>query len=310
MAMGMGMSWQPTQEPEAEALSNAALEMLILPRQRDLGDGFMVRRVLPFAKRRSVGPFVFFDHFGPTDFVAGTGLDVRPHPHIGLATLTYLLEGEILHRDNLGSVQPIRAGAVNWMVAGRGIAHSERTPPALRQAGSRLSGVQLWVALPEAHEETAPSFTHHPAEALPVAAEGGRRLRLIAGTLDGMAAPATLFTALFCADAALETGASLKVSEEHAERGLYVLSGAIELGGERFDAGRLLVLNPGRVERVTAVAPARLLLLGGAPLDGPRHIWWNFVSSSSARIEQAKRDWREGRYPPVPGESDFIPLPA
>ncbi|HXP30467.1 MAG TPA: pirin family protein [Stellaceae bacterium] len=303
------MSWLPAKEPSAEAGPSPALELVILPRVRDLGDGFAVRRVLPFTERRALGPFVFFDHFGPTEFRLGEGLDVRPHPHIGLATVTYLLDGEILHRDSLGSVQPIRPGAVNWMTAGRGIVHSERTPPAARAEGARIHGVQLWVGLPRRHEETAPGFSHHPAETLPLIAGKGSRLRLIAGSLMGAQAPVPIFSALFCAEAELAGGAEIELPAEHEERGAYILSGEVELGGEIFPSHRLLVLRPGRAEMLRAAAPARLLLLGGAPLDGPRHIWWNFVASSTERIEQAKADWKAGRFMPVPGESDFIPLP-
>ena len=303
------MSGQPVPDPQPTPQHGAAVETVIVPHIRDLGDGFTVRRVLPFAQHRTVGPFVFFDHFGPTLFRAGQGLDVRPHPHIGLATVTYLLDGEILHRDGLGTVQAIRPGAVNWMTAGSGIVHSERTPPAERAHGSAITGAQLWVALPRAQEETAPAFAHYAADVLPRLEGEGCALRVIAGTLHGARSPVATLSELFCADATLATGARLELAAEHEERGLYVLSGAVTLAGERFGPEQLVVLKPGEAAVVSATAPSRLLLLGGARLDGPRHIWWNFVSSSKERIEQAKADWRAGRFTPVPGEAESIPLP-
>lgn len=291
-------------------MTNSAVETVVMPRTRDLGDGFEVRRALPSAQRRTVGPFVFFDQMGPVAFPAGNGLDVRPHPHIGLATVTYLFEGEILHRDSLGTVQPIRPGAVNWMTAGRGIVHSERTPPELRaREDVRLFGVQTWVALPKAFEETAPAFAHHRADQLPVLEEPGKRLRLIVGTLYGARSPVVVFSEMFYADAELRNGARLDIPAEHAERAIYVVAGRIEIAGAPIDAGRLIVLGPGADIAIAASGAARLLLFGGAPMDGPRHLWWNFVSSSQERIEQAKEDWKTGRFAPVPGETEFIPLP-
>ena len=303
------MSWRPAPEPAAGASPPAAIEMVIVPRSADLGDGFTVRRVLPFAKRRMVGPFVFFDHFGPTLFRAGKGLDVRPHPHIGLATVTYLFEGEILHRDSLGSVQTIRPGAVNWMTAGHGIVHSERTPQELRRGASSITGLQLWVALPKPHEETAPSFVHHAASALPRVEGDGVDARIIAGALFGARSPVATVSDLFYADVILAPGARLECPADHEERGIYVISGDVALAGETFAPERLVILTPGATPVLTAAQGARLLLLGGAALEGPRHIWWNFVSSSKERIEQAKADWTAGRFAAVPGESDFIPLP-
>jgi redox-sensitive bicupin YhaK (pirin superfamily) len=284
-------------------------EAIIVPRTRDLGDGFEVRRVLPSVERRSVGPFVFFDQMGPTVLRAGAGLDVRPHPHIGLATVTYLFDGEILHRDSLGTVQPIRPGEVNWMTAGRGIVHSERTPPELRAGGARSFGIQTWVGLPQEQEEVEPFFAHHPAAELPVIEGEGKRVRLIAGALFGSRSPLNLFSEMFYADAELAVAARLELTPEHRERAIYIAEGMVEVGGDGWEAGRLLVFSPGIPVTIGAVAKARLLLLGGEPLDGPRHLWWNFVSSSTERIEQAKADWREGRFPPVPGETEFIPLP-
>jgi hypothetical protein len=300
-----------TQQP------TAAIDTVIVPRSRDIG-GFEVRRVLPSVQRRMVGPFVFFDQMGPATFEAGRGLDVRPHPHIGLATVTYLFEGEILHRDSLGTVQPIRPGEVNWMTAGRGIAHSERTGPEVRRSGGRLFGIQSWVALPAGHEETAPAFAHHGADALPlIEGDGGVRVRLIAGSAWGTCAPVAVLSDLFYADAALEAGARLALPAEYEERAAYVAEGAVTVDGQAFPAGQLLVfrsgaeivIEAGAVADSGGAAAARVMLLGGAPMDGPRHIWWNFVSRSTERIEQAKEDWKAGRFPPVPGETEFIPLP-
>jgi redox-sensitive bicupin YhaK (pirin superfamily) len=289
--------------------SSAALETVIVPRTRDLGDGFQVRRALPSVQRRMVGPFVFFDQMGPTVLRAGTGLDVRPHPHIGLATVTFLFDGEILHRDSLGTVQPIRPDEVNWMTAGRGIAHSERTPPENRRTESRLFGIQTWVALPKEHEETEPTFAHHGAADLPVVAGEGKRVRLIIGALYGARSPVRVFSEMFYADAALDPGARLEIPADHEERALYVAEGRIEVDGAAYDAGQLLVFRPGDPVTIAAADRSRALLLGGEPMDGPRHVWWNFVSSSKERIEQAKADWKAGRFPPVPGETEFIPLP-
>jgi len=284
-------------------------EAVIVPRTRDLGDGFEVRRVLPSEERRTVGPFVFFDQMGPTVLRAGTGLDVRPHPHIGLATVTYLLDGEILHRDSLGTVQPIRPGEVNWMTAGRGIVHSERTPPELRTTGTRLFGIQTWIGLPNDREEVEPSFVHHAESALPMLEGDGKHVRVIAGEFQGARSPLAVFSETLYADAALAAGARLEVPPDYRERAIYIVEGRIAIAGDLFEAGRMLVFSPGDAILVDAIAQARCLLLGGEPLDGPRHLWWNFVSSSVERIDQAKADWREGRFPRVPDETEFIPLP-
>ena len=284
-------------------------EAVIVPRTRDLGDGFEVRRALPSEERRTVGPFVFFDQMGPTVLRAGTGLDVRPHPHIGLATVTYLLDGEILHRDSLGTVQPIRPGEVNWMTAGRGIVHSERTPPELRTTGTRLFGIQTWIGLPNDREEVEPSFVHHAESALPMLEGDGKHVRVIAGEFQGARSPLAVFSETLYADAALAAGARLEVPPDYRERAIYIVEGRIAIAGDLFEAGRMLVFSPGDAILVDAIAQARCLLLGGEPLDGPRHLWWNFVSSSVERIDQAKADWREGRFPRVPDETDFIPLP-
>jgi len=281
---------------------------MIVARTGDIG-GFEVRRALPSVKRRMVGPFVFLDQMGPAEFLIGHGLDVRPHPHIGLATVTYLFEGEIMHRDSLGTVQPIRPGAVNWMTAGSGIAHSERTAPELRAQGFNLFGIQAWVALPSSAEETAPTFVHYPAKGLPIIQGEGKTVRVIAGSLYGESSPVETPTATFYADAALEAGARIPLPADHEERAVYVAQGKIDIAGDSFEMGQLLVFRPGDEITITALTPARVMLLGGEPMDGPRHIWWNFVSSSLDRIEQAKADWKAGRFGAVPDDNEFIPLP-
>jgi redox-sensitive bicupin YhaK (pirin superfamily) len=290
--------------------ANPSVELFIVPPVHDLGDGFHVRRALPSSQRRMIGPFVFFDQMGPTVLRAGSGLDVRPHPHIGLATVTYLFDGEIIHRDSLGTVQAIRPGAVNWMIAGRGIVHSERTAADKRSTGSSLSGIQTWIALPKAEEERAPSFRHYPASALPLIDGEGKSVRLIAGSLFGKQSPVATLSEMFYADATLAADARLSIDAEHEQRAVYVIRGRVDIGGSSFDAGQMVVLLPREAITVLALGPVQLLLLGGAALDGPRHVWWNFVSSSTERIEQAKQDWREGRLGHVPGDAEFIPLPA
>jgi redox-sensitive bicupin YhaK (pirin superfamily) len=304
------MSVWPTVDPVCSLGSKtSAIEIVIQARSRDLG-GFLVGRVLPSAARRLVGPFIFFDHMGPADLAPGRGLDVRPHPHIGLATVTYLFEGEIVHRDSLGSHQPIRPGAVNWMTAGRGIVHSERTGPELRRVGSRVHGLQLWTALPLAHEETEPEFHHYPAETLPSLEIGGARIRVLAGSTYGELSPVKTFSPVFYADVAMPAGCELPMPSEHEERAAYIVDGAVTCGGEQAERGRMLVFATGAEVALRATTDARIALIGGAPIDGERHIWWNLVSSSEARIEQAKRDWKEGQFPKVPGdEAEFIPLP-
>lgn len=304
------MNVLPSVDPVcAGSAATSAIALVIDGRPRDLG-GFAVRRVLPAAARRLVGPFIFFDHMGPAEFEAGQGIDVRPHPHIGLATVTYLFDGEIVHRDSLGSHQAILPGDINWMTAGRGIVHSERTGAEKRRAGSRVHGLQLWVALPLAHEETAPEFHHHPAATLPSVDLGGARIRVLAGSAYGQTSPVAALSPLFYADVALPAGGELPLPREHAERAAYVVDGAVCVGEERAERGRMLVFAQGAEVVLRAVTDARLALIGGAPIDGERHIWWNFVSSSEARIEQAKKDWQEGRFPKVPGdEAEFIPLP-
>lgn len=287
-----------------------SIEQIILPSVRDLGEGFKVRRALPSAQRRTVGPFIFLDGFGPVIFGEAEGMDTRPHPHIGLATVTYLLEGALVHRDSEGFVQEIRPGDVNLMTAGRGIVHSERSRPN-RPAGAVLSGFQGWLALPTVLEETNPGFQHVPAAALPASDGEGVSMRLLAGSLHGMRAPTRTFSDIVMADVVLADGARFRVDAEHVERAIYVVSGAIEVAGQTgaFGPDRLVAFRPGAEIVLRASGPARLMLLGGEPLEGRRHIYWNFVSSRRERVEQAARDWQEGRFPSVPGETEFIPLP-
>jgi redox-sensitive bicupin YhaK (pirin superfamily) len=303
------MSWQPATDPACTTGASSALATIIEGRQRDLG-GFSVRRLLPSAERRLIGPFIFLDHIGPAAFPPHAGLDVRPHPHINLATVTYLFEGRIVHRDSLGCHQDIRPGELNWMTAGRGIVHSERSDPADREAGVKLHGMQAWTALPRDAEEIAPAFAHHPAEALPDFTDGGAHLRLIAGTAYGLTSPVPTASPLFYVEARLQGGAALLMPTDHPERAAYVVEGAVWCEGARFVPGQLLVFHPDVPAELRAEEPSRLMLLGGAPLDGPRHIWWNFVSSRPERIEQAKQDWRDGRFGTIPGDDqEFIPLP-
>jgi redox-sensitive bicupin YhaK (pirin superfamily) len=299
----------PANEPECLDLESASIELLIDARPRDLG-GFTVRRVLPSARRRLVGPFIFFDQMGPADLPAGVGFDVRPHPHIALATVTYLFDGEIVHRDNLGFVQPIRPGDVNWMTAGQGIVHSERSSPETRSSGQRLYGIQSWVALPLEHEETEPRFEHYPARVIPVVQRSGAVLDVIAGTAFGAESPVRVSSPTFYVHARLEAGARLVIEAEHEERAIYVVEGALGCDGRVFRPGTLVVLRPGAVE-IAAQEPTRAMLLGGAKLAGERHVFWNFVSSSKDRIELAKEDWRNLRFATIPGDDvEFIPLPG
>ena len=286
------------------------MTILIAPRSHDIG-GLEVRRAVPSLLARSVGPFVFVDHMGPALFEPGRGIDVRPHPHIGLATVTYLWAGALRHRDTLGSQQDILPGDVNWMTAGRGIAHSERTPPDPRAAGHALHGMQTWVALPKSHEETAPSFHHHAAATLPVRDHAGARLRVIAGRGFGMESPVRVFADTFNVAVDLAAEAELPIEAEAAERALYVLEGQAQLDGADLPEKHLVVLDPGTRHLLRAKTPLKAMLFGGEPLDGPRHMWWNFVSSSKERIEQAKHDWETGAFGLIPGDDvERIPLPA
>ncbi len=304
------MSWLVAEDPKpGDPRSCDALETVIVPRARDLG-GFEVRRALPSARRQMVGPFIFFDQMGPAQFLAGEGIDVRPHPHIGLSTVTWLFDGQIHHRDSLGSSVPIEPGELNWMTAGRGIVHSERTAPDERANSGNLFGIQSWVALPSHREEIAPDFTHYSAGELPVVEDSGKSVRLIAGSLYGQMSPVVTQSELFYAEALLEAGAAIPLPADHEDRAVYIAEGEIEITGDRFGAGQFLVFKPGDRIAIKAVSGCRLMLLGGEPMDGPRHIWWNFVSSSRERIEQAKADWKQGRFDTVPGdEEEFIPLP-
>ena len=304
------MSFFPAKDPvPGDAQSSDAIAHVVVPRSVDLGE-FQVHRALPSAQSRMVGPFIFFDHFGPAIFSSGTGMDVRPHPHIGLATVTYLFEGEIVHRDSLGTAIPIHPGAINWMTAGRGLVHSERTAAERRHGGEPLHGLQLWVALPATDEETAPAFVHTAAKDIPELTESDMTLRVVAGALCGLRSPvATLWDTLF-AEARLKAGATLPLDASYEERALYVITGEIDIGGVAFGPEKLLVLKPGDRIAVRATRDTRLVVVGGAAMDGPRHIWWNFVSSRKDRIEAAKADWKAGRFPLVPGDtSEFIPLP-
>lgn len=303
------MSWQPAEAPACpDDTRCGAVETALVPRVRDLGD-FEVRRVLPAAQRQMVGPFIFFDQMGPTVFRDGQAIDVRPHPHIGLATVTWLIEGEIMHRDSLGSAQVIRPGEVNWMTAGSGIVHSERTPVERRNVGAALYGIQTWLALSKPDEETAPAFVHVGATELPSIEGEGMRLTVVAGGAFGRRAPVPVFSETLYVDGRLDSGAALKLPDEVDERGLYVLGGAVTLAGAEFSAGSMLVFRPKAEVVVRARSDSHVLLLGGATVDGPQRIWWNFVSSSAERIEAAKADWKAGRFPKVPGDDEFIPLP-
>jgi redox-sensitive bicupin YhaK (pirin superfamily) len=304
------MSWQPGADPIlGDKTSCDLIEMVIVPRVRDLG-GFEVRRALPSQQRQMVGPFIFFDQAGPAQLITGKGIDIRPHPHIGLATVTYLFEGEMRHLDSLGTEQTILPGDVNWMTSGKGIVHSERSSAAERTRGAKLYGIQSWVALPKHAEETDPGFFHHDKADLPFISAQGKEVRLIAGSLFGQTSPVETYTDMFYADAILDAGATLPLPAEHEERGIYIVEGSIEISGDTFGAGRLLVLRPHDEITIVARQRSRIMLLGGEPMDGPRHIWWNLVSSSKERIDQAKEDWKKRRFDTIPGdEEEFTPLP-
>lgn len=311
------MSWNPCLDPQTPTTPEQcdAIETLIVPRSRDIG-AFEVRRALPSRERQMVGPFIFFDQMGPAEFITEQGMDVRPHPHIGLATITYLYEGGIYHRDSLGNGLEIEPGAVNWMVAGNGISHSERTSPERRRAGERLFGLQTWVALPDQHEDTAAAFEHAPKDRLPFLEDEGKQVRLILGSLFGERAPVNTFSEMFYADVVLDQGARIPLPAEHEDRAVYVVEGSIEVAGEAYAAGQMMVFRPGDEITLTAAQPSRLMMLGGETFSGPRYIWWNFVASSQERIDAAKAawaegDWENGRFTLPPDDRDeFIPLPG
>lgn len=310
------MSWNPAIEPQCpEAGSLDSIDTVIVPRARDLG-GFEVRRALPAPQRQMVGPFIFFDQMGPAEFITGQGIDVRPHPHIGLATVTYLFEGEFQHRDSLGTDQMIYPGEVNWMTAGNGVTHSERTSEATRRGESKLFGIQTWVALPEEKEEMGAGFEHLSADRLPNIEGEGKSVNLILGSAWGETNPVKTHSEMFYADAILQPGAAIPMPDNHEDRGIYVVSGSVMIAGDTFEEGKMAVFRPG--DDITLRAGergARLMLLGGETLNGPRYVWWNFVASSKDKIEAAKEawargDWEAGRFQLPPGDTqEFIPLP-
>lgn len=309
------MSWIPTNDPECPSKDLDLIETLIIPRARDIG-GFEVRRALPASERQMVGPFIFFDQMGPAEFITGAGgIDVRPHPHIGLATVTYLFKGEFQHRDSIGSNQMIYPGEVNWMVAGKGVTHSERTSEETRRKPHSVFGIQTWVALPESHEDVDPHFEHHAKGALPVVEFEGAHARLVIGTAYGAAAPVKTFSEMFYLDVFLEPNASIPLPDNHEDRGIYIIDGQISVSGKAYETGQMLVFKPGDPISVKALdSGARLMLLGGETLNGPRHIWWNFVSSSKEKLEAAKAAWKEadfenGPFKLPPGDdAEFIPI--
>jgi redox-sensitive bicupin YhaK (pirin superfamily) len=299
----------PANEPECLDPGSPSIELVVQARPRDVA-GFDVRRVLPSMQRRLVGPFIFFDHMGPAELPRGEGFDVRPHPHIELATVTYLFDGEMDHRDSLGTFQTIRPGDVNWMVAARGIVHSERSGPESRKAGVHLHGIQSWVALPLEHEQSEPRFEHHPQSTIPRTTVDGATVEVVAGTAYGLRSPVGVLSPTLYVHIRLEAGARLPVDETYPARAVYVVQGAIGCGGHTFRAGTMVVLRPAVHVTVAAAEASRAMLLGGVPLTGERYVDWNFVSSSKERIERAKDDWVNRRFPTVPGdEVEFIPLP-
>ena len=310
------MSWNPAMAPDCPAAGNLdSIETLIIPRARDIG-GFEVRRALPSARRQMVGPFIFFDQFGPAEFITEGGIDVRPHPHIGLGTVTYLYRGEFQHRDSLGTDQMIHPGAVNWMLAGRGVTHSERTSAETRRRPHSLFGIQTWVALPEDREDLPPAFEHHGRDALPFLQSEGVEARLILGTAWGERAPVTIQSEIFYADIVLAPAAHVPLPDGHEDRGLYITEGSVLIAGEEFEEGRMMVFRPGdRISLRAGSRGARLMALGGETLTGPRYIWWNFVSSSREKLEEAKKawraaDWEGGPFRLPPGDdAEFIPAP-
>lgn len=311
------MSWNPAQNPDCpDGNGLDAIETVIVPRARDLG-GFEVRRALPAPARQMVGPFIFFDQMGPVEFLTGGGIDVRPHPHIGLATVTYLYKGAFHHRDSTGADQMVHPGEVNWMIAGNGVTHSERTTQEMRRKPNSAFGIQTWVALPEHAEDTDATFEHHGRDALPFLEDDGKQVRLILGTGWGERAPVKTFTETFYADVILAAGAKLPLPDDHEDRGVYVVEGSIEVANTTFEAGRMMVFRPGdKISLTAGERGARLMALGGETMNGPRYISWNFVASSQEKIDAAKEawrrgDWQSGRFQLPPGDdAEFIPLPA
>ena len=299
------MSFQEAAAPQCTE-SKGSVELIIEPKVKDLGE-FTVRRVLPAAEKRMVGSFIFFDHMGPAEFPPGQGIQVRPHPHIGIATVTYLFEGEIMHRDNLGFVQPIQRGAVNLMTAGSGIVHSERAGDDLDET-SRLHGIQSWMALPESEEEREAAFQHYPAADLPDIDVNGVNVRVIIGDAFGHASPVHAYSSTLYLECVMPAGSELILPDQYDEIAAYIVSGSVNIDGRSFGEGVMAVASAGAAMKLTAEAESRVMVIGGEPL-GKRHIYWNFVSSSKERIEQAKQDWRERRFGKVPGENEFIPLP-
>ncbi|MEQ8207836.1 MAG: pirin family protein [Woeseia sp.] len=299
------MSYVECTAPECSE-SSGSIELRVVPKEKDLGE-MTVRRVLPSPNRKMVGPFIFFDHMGPAGFPPGKGINVRPHPHIGIATITYLFEGEIMHRDDLGFEQAIREGAVNLMTAGRGIVHSERAGSDL-DMHAKLHGIQSWMALPDGKEEIEPAFEHIPAADLPDFEIDGVRIRIIMGEAYGKTSPVTTYSTTLYMECQLPKGASLSLPEQYTELGAYVVTGSVRIDGEQFESGVLAIARPGRAVQLTAEQDSRVMVIGGDTI-GPRHIWWNFVSGSKERLEQAKRDWKEGQFGTVPGDDEFIPLP-
>lgn len=285
-----------------------SIEQLIQSDSKDLGE-FVVRRTLPSKQRQRVGPFVFFDHMGPAEFEPGSGVAVRPHPHIGLATMTYLFEGTILHRDSLGYVQPIEPGAVNWMTAGSGIVHSERTPPEMFEKGSKLHGLQIWLALPLELEEMDATFVHYPADAIPVVSRPGVDIQIVAGNAFGESSPVVTTSETLYLALEMQADATLAVPDGVDERAVYVVAGGVRIDNQEIVPGTMAVLRPDASVTIEATAETKAVILGGATLSGKRTVWWNFVSSSRERIEQAKDDWRNNRFDKVPGDDEFIPLP-
>lgn len=303
------MTWLPSADPIAgDTESVDAVELVVVPRARDIGP-FEVRRALPDARRQMVGPFIFFDHFGPVQFITGQGMDIGAHPHIGLSTVTYLFDGRITHRDSEQNVQEIAPGAMNLMTAGRGIAHSERTPATDRSGPHALLGLQSWIALPAAQEEVAPSFQHFEGAVLPTVEAPGVHARVVAGSAFGKTSPVQALSDWFYVELNLEAGRTAPLDPDYEDRAVYIVEGEVSIAGDHFEGPRLLVFRPGDRISITAIRTSRMMLLGGATLEGPRHVWWNFVSSSRERIEQAKQDWKMARFPPVPDETEIIPLP-